>query len=149
MDLENRLLIELSAYDPHLETFARMRAALCICMDEQDEELRELADSLVETYLLRAIEKIIPDDDLLDDAILATCERRREVVEHLVRSGHLSLDVDDGLMNAICAWAAAQPFTSWGVVPWKRLAEVVLDGDTPEENDAGQRAAVQRDAERL
>lgn len=148
MDLENRLLIELSAYDPHLETFARMRAALCVCMDEQDEELRELADSLVETYLLRAIEKIIPDDDLLDEAILATCERRQEVVEHLVHTGHLSLDLD-GLMNAICAWAAAQPFTSWGVVPWKRLAGVVLDGDTSEENDAQQRVAVQRDAERL
>lgn len=125
MDLETKLLRALADYHPELAVLAKVRAFTHA--KSVNPGTHKTVDGLVGRYLLEQIEVVVPAEEGRDEEAFALCERREEVIKRLADNGLISLTVQEGLLDVICAWAAAQAFTSWQGLPWKRLADIVLD----------------------
>lgn len=127
MDLENRLLQQLADYQPELGKWARVRQAVRYGVSR---EAAKLLDEACELHLIKLTEVALPDgsDGQHDEEILNMLPHLSEVNYFLRANGYdRQLETGEGLLPAILGWAAVQGYTSWGTLPWKRVAETILD----------------------
>lgn len=129
MDLENRLLEGLSIYNPALETFAKAREAVYQARPQPNHPAHQLIDEACEYYLAGLADQLVPEDKTHDQQVLASLERREELLQRLygIREYRIQLTLGRGLLAAIVAWTAAQAFSSWQGKPWSLLVEMLLD----------------------
>jgi len=131
VDLENKLLEALSIYHPPLGSWSTVRHDASRLRPDPADPMHKLIDQACERFLMLAVFDTVPENDEQDAAMIAQLDRREEILEHLRHVPEYEMQLEDGtgLMYAIFAWTAAQSFTRWGNIPWRRLVATLLDPD--------------------
>jgi hypothetical protein len=118
MDLEGRLLVQLSDYEPRLLALAKFRN-LVYEKKARDPESRALVDQLCSRYLNEDMGRVLPEDQSEDEKIFRALPHRLRIGVTLQARGYRG--DEDELIVDIIAWAAAQSYGRWRQAPWRTL----------------------------